>query len=282
MIDFKFHVISLVAVLIALAVGMLLGTTLVEKGLISQQKSQISSLEKTFAEIREKNRALNDELNAYKQFAEICEPILIGGRLAGGNFVVISGTDTDGGMSKSVHEVILASGGMIPLNVTVMGEEEFSNSAVITALSQIFGIAEDENVLKEKVFFELFSQLKTPSNPEILTSLEAAGVIKIKGAVSTPLSGAIILSEVEKNSVEKIDVPLIKASTEVGFPVVVVGGAKTDRKAMETYKKIGVSTVERVESSPGRIALIFCLSGEGGHYGVGSTADRVIPTPQNI
>lgn len=282
MIDFKFHVISLVAVLIALAVGMLLGTTLVERGLISQQKSQISSLEKTFAEIREKNQALNDELNAYKQFAEICEPVLISGRLAGKNFAVISGADADDGIGKSVHEVILSSGGMVPLNVTVMGEEEFSNTAIIGALSQIFGATEDKDVLKEKVFSELFSQLKLPSNPGMLTSLEAAGVIKIKGAVSAPLSGVIMLSGVGKNSVEKIDVPLIKACIKAGFPAVVVGGEKTDRKAMETYKKIGVSTVERVESSPGRVALIFCLSGAGGHYGVGGTADRVIPAPQNI
>ena len=52
MIDIRYHVISLVAVFLALGIGILLGTTLVERGLIAEQKNEIKSLRETFDEIK--------------------------------------------------------------------------------------------------------------------------------------------------------------------------------------------------------------------------------------
>ena len=37
MVDMRYHVFSLVAVFLALGIGMLLGTTLIERGLVAEQ-----------------------------------------------------------------------------------------------------------------------------------------------------------------------------------------------------------------------------------------------------
>src|SRR5450756_1491876 len=88
----RYHVISLVAVFLALAIGILLGTTLVERGLINEQKKEIKSLRKTFDEIKDNNNALHSELETFKVFAEQAKPYFLANRLIGKSFMAVSYT----------------------------------------------------------------------------------------------------------------------------------------------------------------------------------------------
>ena len=120
MLDMRYHVISLVAVFLALGIGILLGTTLVERGLIAEQKAQINSLRKTFDEIKEENSELNKQLSLYKSYAEESKSYLLPGRLAGKQFAVIASSDPDEQAMNGIYESVNAAGGTIPLTITTV------------------------------------------------------------------------------------------------------------------------------------------------------------------
>lgn len=277
MIDLRYHVFSLVAVLLALGIGILLGTTLVERGLIAEQKSQIRSLKKTFDDIKAKNEELHSDLEFYEDFAAQALPYLIGGRLAGRPVAIIGRPGISGEGIGKITETVSAAGGSVPLTVEIAGREAYDSPVVTGALAALFAMPEDPEALRERVIFEVANQVVTASNPALLPELDRLGVIQLTGALPGPMSGGILFSEDEEMvpDIEQTDAPLIKAFIARGFPLVGVGDAETSPKVLDAYAKLGISTVERVDTVPGQTAMVMALEGRGGNYG--SSSGLLIP-----
>jgi Copper transport outer membrane protein, MctB len=279
LLDMRYHVISLVAVFLALGIGILLGTTIVERGLVAEQKAQIKSLRKTFDEIKAKNVELNNELNAYRKYSEESRPYMVAGLLTGRPFAVLAGKSPDEKALASIYDGIAAAGGAIPVTVVVSGTEAYKDQAVLNNLNTLFGMQGDEQALRERVFAEVVNQMQTASNLGILSTLGQLGVIQMRGVLPGPVSAAILLGAIEPKALDKADVPLIGAFTAAGFPLVGTGGSKTPDSVLVTYSKNGISTVDHVDRVPGQIALDMVLGGRPGNYGSGAPAGRAIPEP---
>jgi Copper transport outer membrane protein, MctB len=280
MLDMRYHVISLVAVFLALGIGILLGTTIVERGLISEQKAQIRSLRKTFNEIKDKNKQLNDDLDAYTKYSSESRPYMITGRLAGKSIAVLAGKDFDEKGLNSIYDGVVAAGGVIPATIVISGSEAYKDQAVIANLNTLFGVQADEQALRERVYAEVVNQLKTAGNLGILTTLEQLGVIQMRGVVPGPVSQAALLGGIEEKALNKTDVPLVKAFTSAGFPLIGLGSSKTPDSVLVTYSKNGLSTVDHVDTTPGQVAMVMVLQGASGNYGSGkSSGGRMIPEP---
>jgi len=94
MLDMRYHIASLVAVFFALAIGILLGTVIVDKGvLVNQQQALVKRIETNFNELREENRMLRDEVGEQRKFATQVIPLAIEGRLDKQNVGVIVTAD---------------------------------------------------------------------------------------------------------------------------------------------------------------------------------------------
>ena len=283
MLDMRYHVISLVAVFLALGIGILLGTTLVERGLIAEQKSEIESLKETFSEIRDKNKSLHDDLDVYKGYTVESKPYMLANRLPERAFVVITGMEPDENALESIHDAIISAGGNVPLTINMSDATVYEDPALLQGLAQAFGLPAEAGVVKERVLAEVVEQLKNASNPEVLTMLDQVGVIQMKGVLPGPVTGAVLLGSIEEADVlESTDLPLLRAFVAAEFPVVGVSGLEASDTAMITYKKNGISTVDNVNSVPGEVALVLVLQGRSGNYGSGRAAERILPEPGNI
>ena len=278
----RYHVISLVAVFLALGIGILLGTTIVERGLIAEQKAQIRSLRATFDELKDKNSELNDQLSAYIRYAEESRAYLIPGRLTGKPFAVLAKKDPDEKALGSINDAIVAAGGTVPVTVTVSGSEAYKGEAVTANLNTLFGMQGDEKALRERVYAEIVNQLKTASNPGILATLQQLGVLQVRGVLAAPVSGAVLLGGIEDEALDRTDVPLVQAFVSTAFPLVGTGGAETPDFVMAAYKKNGISTVDNVNTAPGQVALAMVLQGTGGNFGSGKEASRMLPEPSGL
>ena len=90
MIDFKYHVVSIVAVFLALAVGIVLGTNVLSGDVLSNLKTQTSDLRKEAQALRDQSQQQQNQLSDDETFAQALEPVVVGGRLSGRHVVVVS------------------------------------------------------------------------------------------------------------------------------------------------------------------------------------------------
>lgn len=279
MLDMRYHVISLVAVFLALGIGILLGTTIVERGLIAEQKAQIKSLGSTFDEIKAKNAELNQELSAYKNYADQSRSYLTSGKLAGKSYAVLAKKDPDGKALSSVYDAITAAGGTVPATISISGSDAYKDPAVLLNLNTLFAMQGDQKALQARVYAEVVNQLRTASNVGIFTTLQQLGVIQVRGSLTAPVDAAVLIGPVEENGLDKTDVPLIGAFVSTAFPLVGVSGTAAPDSIMLTYKKNAISTIDHVDTVPGQVATVLVLRGTGGNFGSGSAAGRVLPEP---
>jgi hypothetical protein len=70
MINFRFHIVSLTAVLLALGIGLVLGTTFLDDATVNQLESQLDGLENDLDRARERNDEQQRRLGAFEDEAE--------------------------------------------------------------------------------------------------------------------------------------------------------------------------------------------------------------------
>jgi len=283
LLDMRYHVISLAAVFLALGIGILLGTTLVERGLVAELRSETESLQKTFSEVKEKNKSLNDDLDVYRGYTVESKPYMLADRLPDRAFVVLTGMEPDEDALESIHNAIASAGGNVPLTINMSGATVYEDPALLQGLAQAFGLPAEAGAIRERVLAEVVEQLKNASNLDVLTMLEQVGVIQLKGVLPGPVTGVVLLGSIEKDdALEGTDLPLLRAFVAAEFLVVGVSGQKAPDAALITYKKNGISTVDHVDTVPGEVALVLVLQGRSGNYGSGRSAERILPEPGDI
>lgn len=67
MISFRFHIVSLTAVLLALGIGLVLGTTFLDDATVNTLKNQLADLERSLDDAGEQNARLEQQLENYER-----------------------------------------------------------------------------------------------------------------------------------------------------------------------------------------------------------------------
>ncbi|MDQ3939872.1 MAG: copper transporter, partial [Actinomycetota bacterium] len=119
MVDFRYHLISLIAVFLALGLGILMGTVVLNDALVE-------SLERDIRQVREHNQELEEEIDdqdrridAANAFANEAAPWLTGGTLTGRVIVIVQLEGTDGDMAGSLRDGIEDAGGEVPTTLVL-------------------------------------------------------------------------------------------------------------------------------------------------------------------
>src|SRR5215831_15841634 len=113
MIDFRYHLVSIVAVFLALGVGLLIGAT-------ALQPTALAGLYKTSQQERKQidaalttNSQLNRQINSNDQFAESATGLLIGQLLAGERVVLVQAPGASSEVVNGVTRTLTAAGATI-------------------------------------------------------------------------------------------------------------------------------------------------------------------------
>lgn len=70
MLNFRFHIVSLVAVFLALAIGIIMGSTVIDRALVDTLEDQQETLRAELGELRDANAALRGELASQQETSE--------------------------------------------------------------------------------------------------------------------------------------------------------------------------------------------------------------------
>ena len=131
MIDFRYHLVSIVAVFLALAVGIVLGSTELRGVAISALDRTSSSLSNKLDAANNENSALQQQVQGDHQFAAAAEPVLLKNLLAGKRVVIIT---TPGASTTLVNGL---KTGLDTAGATVSGQVALSSKFADTSASNL-------------------------------------------------------------------------------------------------------------------------------------------------
>ena len=290
--NMKFYVVTIVAIFLALAIGIFVGFTLdAQNVMIGQREDMAAKLEEKFDYLRSENvdlkkemEALNEADSQYKDFINKIYPELVKNRLSSLKVAIIETNDDYiySGIGKSLE----LSGASVSSIITI--KDKFLNEDLLLSTLNKDNIDEDlnKNNVIESSMSDLTKCIITGEKSETLDSLIANDLINIVGDIKEPVDFIIVAggssSEEDANNVGIIDKRIIEFSKKSNVPVIGVEKTKVKFSYIDEYKNLRISTVDNVDTVIGKVALIMAMEGRPGNYGIKPSSEELIPDPSSI
>jgi Copper transport outer membrane protein, MctB len=92
-IDFRYHLVSLIAVFLAVALGIIIGTTALNEPIQADIEGQVAELEADKRSLEDRTQQLQAQLDTTQAFEEAVAPALLDGTLTGSSVLLVSAND---------------------------------------------------------------------------------------------------------------------------------------------------------------------------------------------
>jgi hypothetical protein len=308
MINFRYHLVSLAAVLVALGVGLVMGAGLLSSGTGSAAATEVVDLQAQAALLREQVADAEATLSFSEAYGQAVQPGQVDGALADTDVVVVALPGADDTVVSATREAVTQSGARVVGTVAVQPAwTDAASQAVLDALAAQLvtsGVSLDEGADGyQRGAVVLASALLEPTGgseaePEVLDTVPAAfadaGVVAVDGSLrgtadlAVLVAGDPVADDGEAGRRLGALTSLAAAFDAAGSGAVVagppqsasalgvVGAVRADVDAAAQ-----VSTVDMAHTSSGRTAAVLALaeqaSGGAGHYGGVGEVDGALP-----
>lgn len=313
MIDFRYHLVSLIAVFLAVALGIVIGTTALNAPILEDLEGEVAALAEDKRELETQTRELQAELDTSDAFEQAVAPSLVAGNLAGRSVVLVAaGDDVATETVEEVSTLVGQAGGT--LTGTVRLQPGYSDPATaaevqsyVTGPGLPTGVTlpetDDTGQLVGSLLAQVLIRPATPGAPapdtaalsSVLAGLRALDVLDVESSSVTPADFAVLLTAgapAEQDAAQRTDtlVDLALALDAAGSGAVVAGDAASAGDTglvgvirADPENSAAVSTVDNVDAASGRISTVLALGresqGTSGAYGTGEDAQPVPPLP---
>jgi len=112
-IDFRYHLVSIVAVFLALAIGIVIGATQLKPATDSILDNQSRTEKQQIDSLRAQNRSLQSQLGSAQQFAQASAPDLLAGRLSGQRVVLVTAPGSDSAIVTGISTALAQAGAKV-------------------------------------------------------------------------------------------------------------------------------------------------------------------------
>ena len=284
-IDFKYHIASLVAVFLALGIGVLIGSTMLgSNSIVETQKQLTDNLGQQMQSLREQNKAvetrsnnLETNNNILKEFGEDVLPLLVANRLAGQKIAIIQTNNLS--LPNNLKTVLQTAGGKINSVTTVIDGFDLSDDKLLPNTLNLTPDADRHNIV-QSLSHAVAQGILLGQNTDVISSLTEKGFIKVEGTYGLPVNAIIIIGGSKDNKIVKladIDFPIMKYFMENNINIYGVEESDIVYSYMKDYQKMRISTVDNINTIPGQLALVFAMQGHPGNYGIKDTAKSLLP-----
>jgi Copper transport outer membrane protein, MctB len=304
-INFRYHVVSLTAVFLALAIGLVVGTAALNGPVADSLNDRVNALGKDNSNLRQTVSQLEEEVNREEDFVSEAATLLLPGKLTGRRVLLMSlpqGREYVDGIT----EMLTLAGAKITARIDV--EDKFTNPANGVELLELANEAvppglpvsnlpansdgvETSSALLAAVLLDRLPNVTDADLRSVLTAYRSAGYINVKDKVSGPAEIVVIVNgrpyiDREANDKNRAVVtmadqfdkagPIVVAGSSVAGDGNVVSAVRGDPTLSKT-----ISTVDNAGTAQGRLVTALAvaeqLSGRVGQYGVGAGAKSLLP-----
>jgi hypothetical protein len=315
MIDFRYHLVSIVSIFLALAVGIALGAGPLKGQLGDQLESQIKSL-------ASEKSTLNGQLSEARKAADKRDAFmatenktLLAGSLGGMTIAIVTLPGADGGLVKSTTATLTEAGAKIGTTVSVKASwtdpgNATQRSTAATAAELALGLTPDtppgaqpvDGVLAASVMGTNESATDLAKRSAALKVLADAKLLSIDpnpitivSTYAVVISGPVTGGSSAENTTAAKEYAALSAALDVASNGAVVGsnvGVDTPTSGISVVSTVRadndiravLSTVDDLGIPMGQASLVRALmeqqKGDAGQYGLGADAGAAFPVLQ--
>jgi len=301
-INFRYHLVSLVAVFLALALGIVVGTTALNGPITKDLRTQVDSLKKDRASLAEQVKSLQGQVGDTDKFASRFGAKVVAGTLTDQQVLILGLPDARTDIKDALAQQITAAGGTVAGRLQLTPDysdpkRQGDLKALVTGGTQPIGLdlpnTDDPGTLGGALLaFVLLGQGQVTDLQQVITSL--AGLHMLRDESSKTVTSAKLIAVVaSKNLAGEDDVAgtqlaLIGQLRTKGAHLVVIGDSPTAAKGgiiarinADDSQRSAVATVDDADTSLGSVSAALALAGAAksqvGHYGTSPGVDGLFP-----
>jgi len=278
MIDFRYHALSLVAVFLALGIGIVLGVTIGDELVSETDKRLREDLRDDIVQAREE-AAEAARLSSLREDAlSEAAPVVANGRLRRRRLGLVAIGELPGDVLEAVEESVSLGDGELDSQTTFEVPGELDQLA--DALGVVFPVTTAGQA--RRLGRMLGAAVRGGSRP--LRRLREALPRHFGGDYSGRLDGVVLYRDpVEESDLDDESLALREAfeqglSGALRQPVIGVELTGTEPSQVEWYDDHAAASVDNLDMAAGKSALVLALDlGATARFGFKDSADRVLP-----
>jgi hypothetical protein len=313
LIDFRYYLVSIVSIFLALAVGIVLGAGPLQGDIGTRLTEQITALRAEKTQLRDNLDSVNRDAAARDSFSSAVAPAVMKDRLTGKTVALVVAPGVDADLVKNATTALIQAGAKVGSTVTLTdawadpSKSTFRKTvaspyAALTTASVGAGSPDQlaATVLAQAILAGTANSTVrlTPEATAALNGLKAGNLISTTPDQIVPSSSVVFLSGSVKGSNQQDSdarlaeyVQLVRSLDAGGSGVVVAAKSNTTdatksgdlvaavRKNADALKAI--STVDDTDLPMGQGTLILALAqqyaGGAGQYGLAGDAKAILP-----
>jgi hypothetical protein len=288
MFDYRYHALSLAAVLFALALGVLIGVAIGDTNLVSSAKSGIvHNLNAEVGEARQQADTLQDRLSAQEQFSRGLYPLAVHELLNGRSVGLVFLGDPSNEINSLVKTAVTQGDGTLATVVAVREPLNLTNIAREAAGTHYAALNESPALLES--FGGLIGRQLVSGGQRVeqeLLSRVRGGLLSAFDGQLTHLEGVIVVRSPEPEGVSaeqaeaasRFEDGLLAGISAAGVRAVGVEMTSSTPSQIPWFKGRKLSSVDNLDEQAGQAALLYALAGYSGSFGTKATADSLLPT----
>ncbi len=276
----RYHATSLIAIFLALAIGILIGAEFGGDTLTNTRKDLEQSLTGNLQDARARASELSGELGRANEFSSAVYPVLVRDQLRGRRIGLIALGDLPGDVSGAIDDALGPTGarlvgvGVVREPVDVQGlagdlaKTRFAGIARNPEAQTAFGVGVGRQMVRggtllKRVRSHLFS--RASGNFGALD-----GVIVVRDQPQD-------MGPKQRATVARLESGLMGGIAGTHTPAVGVESSKAERSSVSFFNGNDLASVDDVDLVAGRLATVFALLGAEGSFGVKESADQLLP-----
>ena len=312
MVDFRYHLISLIGVILALALGILSGSGFLGGPILEQLQDDVDNFRQEARDLQAVITEQDLKLDQSEDFARAAEPLLVQGQLDDEEIVVFQFQGTEARLADEVRDVLAAGGARIVSQIVLAEKLALESAPARDELSLITGsLSGDADVVLEETATALGQRAAAAAEEagpadgpttsagqrfeSLLEELESSEFVAADVAPDLPAIPADALFVVIGGSTSRPPfemsrfVPAFAAAlTDRGSPAIFVESSTSTWEMVATVRtdigsRARTATVDNADAAMGRISVVLGLArartGSVGHFGTKQGRTSIIPDP---
>ncbi len=186
MINFRFHLVSLVAVFLAMGLGIIVGSTVIDQKIVDRLDSEINRVSKDNDARRAESKLLAKQNSQQQDFVGLTAPYVVDGRLDGQSVAIVAERGIDGGVVKKTETLLRGAGADVPAVLWLDDSWLLDTDQRIADLESAIGVHGDQAATRTRALALLARRLAQAPPPVSSTSTTTARSGATKTTPTTP------------------------------------------------------------------------------------------------